>query len=67
VGCGNAIGLAFKYDFKKIIPLLMIVCERLNPSIQAKLVPSIDGLLIEKKKKPTCLVLGHLWKSFHGH
>jgi hypothetical protein len=35
VGCGNAIFLASEYDFKKVIPLLMIVCERLTlPSKQ---------------------------------
>jgi predicted regulator of Ras-like GTPase activity (Roadblock/LC7/MglB family) len=29
----------------------MIVFERFNPSIQAEVVVSIDGLLVEKEKK----------------
>jgi hypothetical protein len=67
VGCGNAICLASEYDLKEIIPCLMTNFERLNPSIQAKVVASIDRLPVEEKKKPTCFVLGHLWKSLHGH
>ncbi len=34
VGHGNAIHLAFKYDMKEVIPLLVTIFERLNPSIQ---------------------------------
>ncbi len=48
VGRGNVICLASKYDMKKVIPLLMITFERLNPSIQTQVVVSIDGLLVEE-------------------
>ncbi len=48
---GNIIRLASKYDLKKVIPLLMTIFERLNPSIQAKVVASIDGLPIEEEEK----------------
>jgi hypothetical protein len=51
MGCGNAISLASKYDLKKIIPLLITIFERLNPSIQVEVVASIDGLLIEEEEK----------------
>ncbi len=33
VGCGNAIHLACEYDMKKIISFMMIIFERLNPSV----------------------------------
>jgi hypothetical protein len=33
---------------KKVIPLLMTIFERLNPSIQAHVVASIDGFLVEE-------------------
>jgi hypothetical protein len=59
VGCGNVIYLASKDDLKEVIPLLMIVFERFNPSIQTKVVASIDELLVEEEKNSTCLVLGN--------
>jgi hypothetical protein len=43
VGCGNAIHLAFEYVLKEAISLLMIIFERLNPSIQVEVVALIDG------------------------
>jgi hypothetical protein len=33
---------------KKVISLLMTIFERLNPSIQAHVVVSVDGFLVEK-------------------
>jgi hypothetical protein len=50
VGCGNAIPLASKYHFKEVIPLLIIIFERLNPFIQAKVVVSIDGFSGEEEE-----------------
>jgi hypothetical protein len=44
MGHGNAICLAFKYDMKKIIPLLMTVFKRLNLFIQPQVVASNDGI-----------------------
>jgi hypothetical protein len=35
VGCKDCICLATKYDVNEVIPLLMIVFEVLNPTVQA--------------------------------
>jgi hypothetical protein len=68
MGCGNAISLASKYDLKKIIPLLITIFERLNPSIQVEVVASIDGLLIEEEEKTNMFgVEASMEKNIHGH
>jgi hypothetical protein len=58
VGCGNAIRFTSEYDLKKIISLLMTIFERLNLSIQAKLVVLIDGLFVEKEEKTNMFGVG---------
>jgi hypothetical protein len=50
VGHGNAIQLALENEMKRIIPLLMIVFERLNLFIQAQVVVSIAELLVEEEE-----------------
>jgi len=67
VGCGNAICLALDYDLKEVIPRLMTIFERLNPSIQAKVVASIDGLPIQETKKIQHVFVGAFMKNPHGH
>jgi hypothetical protein len=56
----------FEYDANATIPLLMMVFEILNPTIQtcASIVARSNDLL---KKTITSLVLAHLWKSPHVH
>jgi hypothetical protein len=44
MGHGNAICLAFKYDMKENIPLLMTIFKRLNLFIQSQAVASNDGI-----------------------
>jgi hypothetical protein len=59
VGCGNVIQLAFKYDLKAMIPLLMVCFETLNPT--AKLAHLL--IMMTLKKKVICLGLEHLLRS----
>ncbi len=64
VGLGATICLAFEYDTKIGIPLLMVCFDRLNPTsqnVQLLLMCSIPSL--KKKKKVICLVLEHPWKN----
>jgi hypothetical protein len=58
VGFGNTIYFAFKYDLKEIIPLLMTIFERLNLSIQVKVVASINGLLVEEEEETNMFGVG---------
>jgi hypothetical protein len=63
VDLGATIHLAFEYDTKTMIPLLMVSFDQLNPTsqdVQLLLMCSIFNL---KKKKVICLVLEHPWRN----
>jgi hypothetical protein len=64
VGRGFEIYLASKYDLKEVIPFMMTTFERLNPSIQAKVVVSIDGLPIEEEEETNMVIVGASMKEF---
>jgi hypothetical protein len=51
MGHGNAI--AFKYYMKEVIPLLMTIFERLNPSIQTQVVVLDDGIRLPIEEDDT--------------
>jgi len=56
VGRGNVIQLAFEYDLKAMIPLLMVCFETLNPIVKLAHILVIMTL----KKKVTCLGLENM-------
>ncbi len=58
VGHGNVIQLAFEYDLKAIIPLLMVCFETLNPTKLAHIL-----VIMTLKKKVTCLGLENMLRS----
>jgi len=49
-GCGNAIRLAFEYDVKVVVPLLMVCFDQLNPIVGTSTIATIDvvGPKLEK-------------------
>jgi hypothetical protein len=63
VGLGATIHLAFKYDTKTRIPLLMASFDQLNPTCQDVQLLLMRSILNLKKKKVICLVLEHPWKN----
>jgi hypothetical protein len=64
VGLGATIHLAFEYDTKTRIPLLMASFDQLNPTCQdVQLLLMCSILNLKKKKKVICLVLEHPWRN----
>jgi hypothetical protein len=42
VGCRNAFQLAYEYDVKVVVPLLMVCVDMLNPTIGTSAIATID-------------------------
>jgi len=65
VGCENAIWLAFKYDSKVTIPLLMLCFETLNPTIESYKSTNYDDELEDESNM--CLGFEHPLRSLFKH
>jgi hypothetical protein len=48
--------IIFKFDIKEVIPFFMMIFKKLNLSIEAHVVVSIDDFLLRKKNQ-------HVWRK----
>jgi len=54
VGCGNVIWLAFEYDVKVVVFVLMVCFDRLNPITIASIVATFNLVKSKFEKKLLC-------------